>query len=282
MNLVASFRSEFKKSERYLFWSLLLKLVLFAVSVLALIFETGFPAKGLLWFAGIVQLLLFLSRWRSMAHQDLAEELRRTAMLRDGLGICPPRMYEAKMASRVGDATKYEAQTAGYYTSKLPKGPFRLTEITAESAFYSQDIARVSGWILVAVAAGGAGIVVYSFLALVMASPPSTTLDLASKIAVLAVAFWATDDWIVMAIRLFACASGCDRVLDRCSEFLETEGAVTERDACVVLMEYHAAVSGAGPLPSFVYKIRRKRLDEAWALFAGSWTAGTPVVRGDP
>src|SRR5271157_6650300 len=126
--------------------------------------------------------------------------------------------------SRVGDATKYEAQTAGYYTSKLPKGPFRLTEITAESAFYSQDIARVSGWILVAVAAGGAGIVVYSFLALVMASPPSTTLDLASKIAVLAVAFWATDDWIVMAIRLFACASGCDRVLDRCSEFLETEG----------------------------------------------------------
>jgi len=281
MNLVASFRSEFKRSERYLLWSLSLKLALFAVSVLVLVFEAGFPAKALLWFAGIIQLLLFLSRWRSMTHQCLAEELRRTAMLKDGLGICPSRMYEAKIASRVGDVTKYSAHTAGYYTSKLPEGPFRLAEITAESAFYSEGIARASGWTLVAVAASGAVIVVYSFLALVMASPPSTTLDLASKIAVLAVAFWATDDWIVMAIRLLVCASGCDRVLDLCSELLETEGAVTERDACIVLMEYHAAVAEAGPLPSVVYKIMRKRLDKAWALFASDWSAGISGAPGD-
>lgn len=267
MNLVSCFRSEFAKSERYLYYSLALKVVLFAVSILVLILDATVSAKILLWFAGIVQLFLFLSRWRSVEHQRLAEELRRRAMLKDGLGVCPPVMYEAKVASRVGNVEKFDARTAGYYTSESPQGPFRLAEITAESAFYSHGVAWTSGWILVTISAVAVTVVVFSFIALVMTNPPGTTLDLASKIAVLAVAFWATDDWIMMAIRLFVCAQDCDRVLDRCSDLLEIREDATERDVCITLMEYHAAVSDAGPLPSVVYKMRRKRLDEAWRLF---------------
>jgi hypothetical protein len=267
MNFVSCFRSEFAKSERYLYCSLALKVVLFVVSILVLVFDAKVSAKGLLWFAGVVQLFLFLSRWRSMEHQRLAEELRRRAMLKDGLGVSPPLMYEAKIASRVGDIRKFDVRTAGYYTSASPQGPLRLAEITAESAFYSHGVAWTSGWTLVTISALGVAVVVFSFIALVMTNPPSTTLDLASKVAVLAVAFWAADDWIMMAIRLFICAQECDRVLDRCSNLLETRGDVTERDVCIALMEYHAAVSEAGPLPSVVYKIKRGSLDRAWALF---------------
>ncbi len=276
MNLVAGFRREFSKSEQYLVLSLVLKLTLFGVSILALVYVAGIPAKGLLWFTGVVQLLLFLARWRSMAHQDFGEELRRRAMLQNGLGIEPSRIYEAKALARIGSLKKYEMQSADYYTSKRPKGASRLVEITAESAFYSHGIAWLSGWILVAIATGAVAIIVYGFFALVLAGNQQSMLELASKVAILAVAFWATDDWIVMAIRFFVAAGRCDRVLDRCSELLESGRTVPDAEACVILAEYHAGISEAAPLPSFIYRLARHRLDAAWTIFAGAWPGGPP------
>jgi hypothetical protein len=270
MNLVAAFRSEFSKSERYLLLSLLLKLILFATSILALIYEAGISAKGLLWLTAVVQLLLFLARWRSMAHEDFGEELRRRAMLQNGLGIEPSRIYSAKVLARVGNVSKYESMPTEYYSSKRPIGSPRLVEITAESAFYSHAIAWISGWMLIVIASVAVAIVIYSFFALVLTSTHQNTLELASKIAILAVTFWATDDWIMMAIRFFVAAGHCNEVLDRCSDLLESGRPISDSDAYVLLAEYHAGVSEAVQLPSFIYKLFREKLDRAWATFA-SW-----------
>jgi hypothetical protein len=88
-------------------------------------------------------------------------------------------------------------------------------------------------------------------------------LEIAAKVVLIGVTFWMTEDLVDMAFKYRSLGSSCERILQECSRLLDQVNPSVE-DAYVVLHDYDAAVAGAPPLPSLIYRKRNARLTEIW------------------
>src|SRR6266516_327633 len=160
MNLIEAMRTEYGKSKFWWYWSIGVSLALYPLAVLSVFYSNGWEAKSFGIIAFLMQLLLFTFRVFMGRHLSLGEQIRRLAMLKDGLGIEPYKFQLAKLQERMGKTKSGEpAYIGSYYESALPVGPKRLLEITAESAFFTSALARTSACIFTVISAVGISIV---------------------------------------------------------------------------------------------------------------------------
>jgi hypothetical protein len=71
-------------------------------------------------------------------------------------------------------------------------------------------------------------------------------------------------DFGVLSLEYRELAQGARRTMEEASAHLES-GKLDRESAIFLAAEYNCDLSGAPPLPSFVYKILNKRLAAAWA-----------------
>lgn len=264
MNFIAAMRAQFNRSQVWVAASLALKvvLVLGTASMLCL-GESSAAAMVVFVLAALAQVLMFVCRWRADVQQEIGNDLRLAALLGNGLGIQPTAIEIARLKDRT---VKYEEgeNTSGYYNSSRAVGPARLVEITAESAFFSESLARRSAnliWWMIAVAVT---VLVFTLASVAVAGLSTNMIRVVAKIVVIGVTFWATDDLIAMALRYGAFRRACEAVLVASDAFLTT-GSNDERRAQAVLAQYHGAAACSPPLPGFLYRRYNKRLTEIWA-----------------
>jgi hypothetical protein len=185
-------------------------------------------------------------------------------MLHDGLGTEIPLLQTAVLQELVGETQASDVGTP-YYSSKLPKGPRRLVEITAESAFFSRSIARRAALILGSVSATAVLILTFSFIVVVQAGISQSRLEVVSRIMILGVTFWATDELVSMALKYRALRQSCEAVLERCSGLL-SQVNLSSDEAHAALGEYTSAIAHAPPLPRTIYHHIKDRLSRAWEV----------------
>lgn len=264
MNLVDTMRIESGRSKVWFRWGLS---VSFALYLIALVSSYS-RAKWLAILLGIVssagQIAHFIFKSLSAGHFSLAEEIRRLAMLQDGLGVSPSKIQIAKLRERVGKSKTLEPDYLGpYYESLSPPGPRRLLEITEESAFFTSCLARTTSKTFGVVAALGLGIVLFGFIVLVQIGLERTAIESVAKAVVLSMAFWAVGDLASMALQFHSLSRSAEGAVDRCS-FLLAQASTSGDQAQALVGEYNCAVIQAPPIPSLIYKWRRDILNEAW------------------
>jgi hypothetical protein len=264
MNLIEAMRTEYGKSKFWWGWSLVLGLALYPLAVLSVFYSDGLVAKSFGIIAFLMQLLLFTFRVCMGRHLSLGEQIRRLAMLKDGLGIEPSKYQLAKLQERMGKPKSSQPAYIGpYYDSTLPVGPKRLLEITAESSFFTHALARTSACIFMVISALGISIVFIGLIIVIQAGLSQTMLEAVAKTAVISMAFWATGDFALTALRFSSLARTAEKVFDLCGRLLAQE-TDSRDEAHIAATEYNCAVTQAPPIPGPIYRWRQDRLNEAW------------------
>lgn len=254
-------RGEYRRAETLLWASVFVKAIVY-LTMLATAVWSSIAAAVLLIVACVGQTALFILRFSGQRRLEVAERLRRLAMLQDGMGRDVAPIEAATLAERVWD-TPACAIPHPYYTSQLTKGPTRLVDITSECAFFSASVSNAAGRIFQVVSVGAAGLLVTSLILIVELGVGQSKLEIAGKAVLLGVTFWMTEDFVDMAFRYKAVGSACERILQECRRLLD-RGNLSPEDAYILLHDYDSALAGAPPLPNRIYHHRAQRLAEIW------------------
>jgi hypothetical protein len=267
MNLTDAMRAHYSNSG-WLLYRLALPITI-AVYIAALITAAPLPnwAAGVLALLALVaQIAVFLIRVLAMDSNDVAEGIRRTAMLKDGLGVEPSPVQLAKLQERTAmQATNQQLQKDPYYNSPEPVSLRRLLDITAECAFFTSSLARRLWKIFGGIAIAGFLTPVIAILAVVLLGAGEPVLEIGAKAVLATVAFFAAGDIAMMAVQFYQLARDADRVLDHCEGALRGDGHNLDSEALTAFDEYNCAVGKAPPVPAWIYNRNRERLNAAWA-----------------
>ncbi len=267
---------EYSRSKSWLNWTLGLSFAILAMTILSIYMLPGDGPKVLGFMAALFQIFLFFSRHLSKYHFGLAEQIRRLAMLHDGLGINPSEDQIASIWQKVGNPQDAKpAYLSPYYESQSPKGHKRLLEITRESAFFSGSLANSSSIVFWTLAGLGFLVSALSFIALVQTGASLSTLETTSKAVVASMVFWVTGDLAAMAWQFKILAQTSERIQTQCANLLLKSENINDATHTIV-GEYNCAVVQAPPIPEWIYKWRKNVLNEAWKnrqVFAGTSNA---------
>ena len=218
------------------------------------------------WGVGILSgLLLVAQHWQAYRFRDLnaqAEEVRRTFLLRDGLGTTVSQVELGRLRRRYGSL---EPDEEPYYTSHLDPGPRRLLMLVWESAFWSEDLqehlARNFFWKAVSTTALAA---VAFAIALYGPEGPLVTKVVPPALALLVgVNFWGK--WWESKQVQQACKETCADCRGRVVSW--TSASEPELgDVMQVVLSYSATMLTAYPAPDKAYQRRREVLNDEWSL----------------
>jgi hypothetical protein len=260
-SLLALSRAEQEISKEWFVRSRLAHVATLLLSVPTLFVGEG-AAYYLAFAALATEVIAWILRFLADRRHSLAEEGRRRALLADALNKDDEQLalrdLRTKFSSRSEKlAPKFE--DPNYYGSEETPGNSRLRAHMQESAFWSRDLYGVAAqWALAASSALLVVVVVALFVVIGLGSG-STTLQVA-RIGVLFLSFLVFSDVLTQALAWRDAAAKSDAVYRRLEgSTLDDPGA-----ALAVFGDYSVATATTPPIPSFIYDLRRKRIDDAW------------------
>jgi hypothetical protein len=286
MDLIQAMQTEYSRCKRWLYlWALPITIGLFVAAVIGSFPIAEWATSVLAIGVFVGQVLIFFLRYSAGDHQSRAEEIRRMAMMQDGLGIHPSPFTLARLQDRIGDLTHSEHPFLGpYYGSKEPPGPRRLLDITAECAFFTGGNARRMWNILFALAAGGLLVVLSALFTTLLFAGSTAAMQIAGKTALIVIAAWAFGDFASMACAFKELSESADRVLDGCEQALQgaTAGDAASSSALALFSEYNCAVVKAPPIPGWIYRRYQDRMNTAWRTHHQARTSGPAAAAPTP
>ena len=274
-------QTEYSHGKRWLYWvALPINVVAIAMSIsLACdVSQNGAIVLSILAFCSQVAIFI-IKEFVAAPFLGRAEEIRRSAMLQDGLGHSPTPVTLAWLQESLGNRKNHEPPFIGeYYTSSEKIGARRLLDITSESAFYTAANARRLWKSLIWVSGFGILILVitlcvYLFVLSnqVPATPASQTVEAwalpFANVSLIVFAVFGMGQLMTAALSFKSLAEKAEKITNQCESVLsvpDTKGQATE--ALIAFSEYNCAICKALPIPSKIYKRHQKVVDSAWGL----------------
>jgi hypothetical protein len=266
MNLIDAIYDTNSRSKFWLNLALVCGLLIYLFGIWNLIFsEAGF-AKVAPLLTAIIQLFAFFCKYRSGKLFSLAEKIRRTNMLKEGLGRTPSSIEIAQLTAKLGRMDFKKSQHIGdYYSTKLEEGPKRLLEMTQESAFWSGRLADSSATFYLGASIFGLLVAAVSLFSLIIFKAELTSIEKAARIVLASILFWVVGDSATMWQKFNSLESSADQILQRVTTMLASQNSKDLlEDSLLAFSDYCAAVGQAPPIPEFIYDRKKELLDKAW------------------
>ncbi len=214
-----------------------------------------------------VALVTIAMRWRAANCYSTGECLRRALLQLDALGDDGRSAELAQLRAKAPPRNDSEPLPLGsYFTSSAPIGWQRAVQHIHESAFYTQRLAHSTGmlcaWTVVAVVALTALAVVAGLNGAMSAESVESARRLAN-VGCTVVGVVAGGTFADLAHGYFSLARGAERSFELAGA-LRKDPRPKFRNVVELVSTYDAALAAACPLPTFIYKMRRNRLDALW------------------
>lgn len=191
-----------------------------------------------------------------------ADKCRRLILYADGLGNDIPADDMAQVRAWVlGSQFKEAPFVRPYYSSTKPPGPQRLADIVAESAFFTEHLARkiATGlWITFGIAVFVACLVLYS--ADLRAGMPHHAVVLVMKSIAVLVSFLLAGDFMLIAKKYSDLHHESRQTFVRCARLREL-GNISINEVRNVAEDYGVALLQAPPVPGKIYLMFRDELN---------------------
>lgn len=258
--------AEFTKAARLRMLLLCVQIASAVPAALAVVTEDG---VRLYWF-GVLSLVMLLLWWLIAAFyqrcRSAAQGARRANLIINGLGETPSpaEMLDILASFTVTEATAWKNVNRGYYASATAASPKRLGEILEESAFYTEDLQRFSGFIMKLLVA----LFLLISVAVAIKSIPSMdrpALMTGTRIFLAVVVFVLSAD-VLGALRAHGDAARIAELVRRRMSAAYLSG-YPMADVLLALGDYGSAVEAAPEVLPFVYPARRKHIDARWSSY---------------
>lgn len=278
MNIIQAMSYEDNLVKRY-FLSLILLNIFLVVIAISSNLLIGPLLVGILGCLVIItRVFSFLASEAQVNHAQIAAKLRRMALLKDGLNIDPDEIELMSVRALIGQVNDYKpAYTPPYYASKLPPGERRLADISAESAFFTHNLARTAAqWSGLFTIVGCVAVVATVYLLLTLGLTVQVQVALAKIIAVVAL-FFTTGDFALLWKKYSRLSVDSERALGK-YQTLFRKNVIPQYEIRVVLEEYICTISHAPPIPSIIYNTKKDKLNHIWRDHRFSDTEVKPQI----
>lgn len=250
----------FSSAKRWWFSGFVLGILAIIVVPLASVLDALKPIAPAL--AALLALLDKVLRSRADVIRGNADRLQRANELSRGVGfpinsamVADVKYHYSRLAKV---AEQQEAKQGEYYSASGEPSPPLLVTMLRESAWWTARLAGTMGYIIYIVAGIG-------FLASLM----TLFVESASmRFYGMAICGILLTDLILLGWRYRRTESACASAFKRFDRLLD--GDVMERDAILAATDYHTVRSMVPLLPDWLWKMQRKKLQDAWLHLAES------------
>jgi hypothetical protein len=265
-NLVGYLRAEFETASRYRVWLFVLQLVAAVPAAVAVVIPDHY-GDALYWLA-LVAFALLVLWWfvntRYARIRGAAQAALRAALLLGGLAeeLSPSEVQTLRERFTVSAAKAARREKADYYATTLSPGPARLGEMLEESAFYSEQLQRISANVTTGVLVTFAII----FLFIAFGVTPYVGHDTAHTIVrvFLALLVFAMSADVIGAYRAHRAAS--KEIRDIRQRLITADAAgYPVADVLLALTDYQSAIESAPESVPFAYAMCAEHLNQRWA-----------------
>jgi len=150
-----------------------------------------------------------------------------------------------------------------YYESKLEFGPKRLVENIRESSFFTFMLSKAVSTLFSIITSVGFLFSIIGYV-LIVNQTGSELISPVSRAFVLGLTFWVCGDFLSLAIKYNKTFRSAESIYGKASELLKhTE--LSENEALILFGEYNCVMISANPIPNWIFKLKRSRLNKAWS-----------------
>lgn len=216
--------------------------------------------------AFLSELVVWYLGYRAREVQDDSETAHRRAMLINGLGTTQELIDVADIRHRLSYLEK-QAESLDdekYYASKLPTGPQRLKEHLQESTFWSKYLYRYASnrsFIIVGLIFAGV-----MFVALTTLPNVANNISLfIGKGLIILLGFVISVDELGRALAWKSASEKAEAVDRR----LDKADVGSLELVLAIFSDYSVAIASAPPIPTSLYKSKKKHLTKLWQQRTG-------------
>lgn len=249
--------------------SLLLAVGTLAVTTVGLWID----APLLVGCAGLIALLLPIGvAWLREAAADAqlrGDKCRRLVLEAQGLGRSVPTAEISEVrAWSVGQALRpTEEQGAPYFLvgDALRPGPQRLSDMVAESSFFTEFLAdKLQGWLKLSFAVCLLVAIAALFLLDLASAMDRAAILLVAKSVAVFIAFLISGDFLLLAKKFADLRSAAHRAHQKFDRFRQQADTPVE-EVLAAVQDYGVAVVQAPPIPSWLYSLYRDELNRVYS-----------------
>jgi hypothetical protein len=267
-NLVGYLRAEFKKASRLRLRLFFLQLAAAVPAAIAVLIPDRY-GNVLYWLAVAGAVLLIFWWFVNGSYtriRNAAQAARRGALLLGSLdeSFSPGEVDALRERFTVSDAEAKAEEKADYYATRLRAGPPRLGEMLEESAFYSEQLQRISALVMLGV------LVLFAvvFVVITFGIAPYVGRDTGQAIVrvFLALLVFGMSADAIGAYRAHRDAANDIRDVRQRLKTADAAGYPLA-DVLLAFADYNAAVESAPESVPWAYEMRADHLNERWAEY---------------
>lgn len=264
--LVGYQKAQFAKASQ---WRLILLFVQFLVTIPAAL-SVIVKDETWLYILAVVGPLLLVAWWVARAFyrssRDAAHAARRAGLITNGLGmpISPEEHQRLRQMFTVSQADAVRLIDPQYFATVEHPGTARLGEMLEESAFYSKDVHRVSGNVMLAVFLIFIAIAIAAALFSVPYADRVTAITGIKLVLAGAVFLLSSDVLGSVAEHREACRMAADVQRRMGAAYSRS---FPEGDVLLAMVDYNNAMEGAPEAVPGVFRGIERGLNERWTEY---------------
>lgn len=255
----------FLRAEHLWELSILLAVAMLAATLVGLWVNKPFIVSTVGLVALVFPVAVSWLREAANVAQLRADKCRRLILLADGLGheIAPAELAEVR-AWGLGVKLDQAPFVRPYYSSTLLFGFQRLADMSAEAAFFTEQLA---GRMATALKSAFCIALVAAIVALALIDFPGSvaqsSIVLGAKSVAIFLAFLISGDFLLIAHKYSDLRDAAQRAYQRCAR-LRTDGNVSADEVRAVVEDHGVSLTHCPPVPFWLYSYYRDELNSIY------------------
>ena len=218
--------------------------------------------------AGGLAIAYTLCQWRSDRLKRVSDSMKRKFEMHDGLGWPITSRELSDLLTAVSKDVRDKIKrplNQNYFSSKESQSPRRLLQNLEESAWWSKHLATDMTQITAAMCAVVFAAAAFAMIFTLQSAPTQVTSENIAKISVTMIVFVFSGGYFRLAFEYNRFSRESEKIEEHTHALSERQD-ISEIDAIKVLHDYQIARAGAPSIPTWLWRIRQKGLNEAWAV----------------
>lgn len=249
-------------------WGIGIGLQLVVVGINIVIVLAGSFSQSLSLLAALLSIGYVFTQWHSDHLKRVSDSVKRKFELYDGLGwkLTPKEISDliVSVPGKIINDAKIPSNEP-FFDSDAPPSAQRMMQNLEESSWWTKHLAASMMKVTALACTGVFAIAAVSMVIALQTITNQTVAVILSKIVVSIIVFIFSGGYFRMSFEYFRLSKDAEKIEDRAFEILSTR-KITETVALKELHEYQIARSGAPQIPTWIWSIRQKRLNQAWNL----------------
>jgi hypothetical protein len=254
------------QSKRW--WGIAVACQVLVIAISFLVVLTSIPAQLATLVAGGLTITYTLCQWRSDRLKRVSDSVKRKFEMHNGLGWPITSKELSDLLAAVSKDVREKAKqplSQNYFSSKEPQSPRRLLQNLEESAWWTKHLAGSMARITATICAVVFAMAAIAMIIALQSAPTQTTAESVAKITITVIVFIFSGGYFRLAFEYYRFSGESEKIEERAHAFSEQQDIV-EVEAIKLLHDYQITRAGSPVIPTWLWRIRQKGLNESWIV----------------